>query len=101
MQSVPIQSLPSKPSALRKKLEDEGDLLVTMRGRPFAIILNLSGDENVGEVLLMVSRLRAQMAIHSIREQAHKNNLDKMTGKDINSLIKKTRAKQKQQRLMQ
>jgi hypothetical protein len=53
------------------------------------------GEEHVEDVLLMVSRLRAQMTARFIRSQAHRAGLDKMTLKDINALIKKTRAEQK------
>jgi len=42
-----------------------------------------------------VSRWRAQMAVRAIRAQAHKNGLDKITGQEIDTLIKKTREDQK------
>jgi hypothetical protein len=57
-------------------------------------MINL-GDENVQDILLMVSRLRAQMAARAIRSQARRDGLDKMTLKDINAVIKKTRAERK------
>ena len=94
MQFVPYRELRNEPSALRKKLVREGELIVTVDNKPFAVMINL-GDENVEDILLMVSRLRAQMAARSIRSQARQEGLNKMTLKDINSLIKKTRAEQK------
>ena len=36
MQFVPYRTLRNEPSALRKKLEGEGDLIVTVGGKPFA-----------------------------------------------------------------
>jgi hypothetical protein len=95
MQFVPYRALRGEPSVLRKKLEDEGDLIVTVGGKPFALMINLSESEDVQDILLMASRLRAQMAVRSIRSQARKNGLDKMALKDVNALIKKTRAKRK------
>jgi GTP cyclohydrolase III len=95
MQFVPYRSLRKEPSALRKKLENEGDLIVTVGGKPFALMINLNEAEDVQDILLMVSRLKAQMAVRSIRSQARKDGLDKMTLKDINALIKKTRAERK------
>ena len=95
MQFVPYQTLQNEPSAVRKKLKSEGDFIVTVSGKPFALMINLNEGENVEDILLMVSRLRAQMAVRSIRSEARKNNLDKMTLKDINALIKKTRAERK------
>ena len=39
----------------------------------------------------MISRLRAKIAVHAIRSQATKDELDKMTLDEINALIKITR----------
>ena len=61
MQFVPYRDLRNEPSALRKKLAAEGELIVTVDNKPFAVMINL-GDEDVQDILLMVSRLRAQMA---------------------------------------
>jgi hypothetical protein len=95
MQFVPYQTLRNEPSALRKKLESEGELIVTVDGKPFALMINLNESEDVQDILLMVSRLKAQMAVRSIRNQAHKDGLDKMTLKDANAIIKKTRMQRK------
>jgi len=95
MQFVPYRTLRNEPAALRKKLENEGDLIVTVDGKPFALMINLSELEDMQDILLMVSRLKAQMAVRSIRSQARKEGLDKMNLKDINALIKKTRAERK------
>lgn len=94
MQFVPYRDLRNEPSALRKKLAAEGELIVTVDNKPFAVMINL-GDENMQDILLMVSRLRAQMAARSIRSQARRDGLDKMTLKDVNALVKKTRAERK------
>ncbi|MDP1602734.1 MAG: hypothetical protein Q8M03_05660 [Legionella sp.] len=94
MQFVPYRDLRNEPSALRKKLAREGELVVTVDNKPFAVMINLD-DENVQDILLMVSRLRAQMAARSIRSQARRDGLDKMRLKDVNALIRKTRAERK------
>jgi len=94
MQFVPYRTLRNEPATLRKKLASEGELVVTMNNEPFAVMISL-GDENVQDILLMVSRLRAQMAVRSIRSQARKAGLDNMALNDVNALIKKTRAERK------
>ena len=94
MQFVPYRTLRNEPTTLRKKLASEGELVVTMDNQPFAVMISL-GDENVQDILLMVSRLRAQMAVRAIRSQARKAGLDNMALKDVNALIKKTRAERK------
>ena len=63
MQFIPYRTLRNEPSALRKKLESEGDLVVTVGGKPFTVMINLAEEEDVQDILVMVSRLRAQMAV--------------------------------------
>lgn len=94
MKFVPYRDLRNEPSALRKKLASEGELVVTVDNKPFAVMINLD-DENIQDILLMASRLRAQMAARSIRSKARRDGLDKMTLKDVNAVIKKTRAERK------
>jgi antitoxin (DNA-binding transcriptional repressor) of toxin-antitoxin stability system len=94
MQFVPIRDLRNEPSAWRKKLATEGELILTVDNKPFAVMIDL-GDEDVQDVLLMLSRLRAQMAAGSIRNQARRDGLNKMSMKDISAFINKTRAKRK------
>lgn len=91
MQFVPYRELRNEPSALRRKLASEGELIVTVDNKPFAVMISLGG-ENIEDVLLMVSRLRAQMAVRAIRSEARQRGLNKMTLKEVNALIRKTRA---------
>ena len=95
MQSVSFLDFQNiAPSILHKKLTSEGVLVVTVNNKPFAAMINLN-DENTQDILLLASRLRAQMAALSIRNQARKDGIDKTTLKEVNDLIKKTRAEQK------
>ena len=52
-------------------------------------------DENTQDALLMVSRMRAQVATRAIRSQTHRTGLNGITLKEVNALIKKTRLEQK------
>jgi hypothetical protein len=91
MEFVPYRVLRNKPTALRKQLREQGELVVTVDGKPFAVMIDLGGGENMDEIMLLVSRLRAQMAARSIRSQARRNGLDQMNEEQIDSLIQKTR----------
>jgi hypothetical protein len=95
MEFIPYRVLRNEPTALRKKLEDEGELVVTVDGKPFAVMIDLAGGENMDDILLMVSRLRAQMAARAIRSQARRDGLDKLSEKQVDELIQKTRAERK------
>jgi hypothetical protein len=95
MEFIPYRVLRNEPTALRKKLEDEGELVVTVDGKPFAVMIDLAGGENMDDILLMVSRLRAQMAARAIRSQARRDGLDKLNEEQIEALIQKTRTERK------
>ena len=85
----------NEPAALRKKLETEGELVVTVDGKPFAVMIDLTGSDNMDDIFLMISRLRAQMAARAIRSQARRDGLDKLSNEQINSLIQKARKERK------
>ena len=95
MEFIPYRMLRNEPSALRKKLAEEGELIVTVEGKPFAVMIDLTSNESMEDILLMVSRLRAQMAVRDIRSQARRNKLDKMADEEIDALIQTTRAQRK------
>jgi len=95
MEFIPYRVLRNEPTVLRKKLEDQGELVVTVDGKPFAVMIDLAGSENMDDILLMVSRLRAQMAARAIRSQARRDGLDKLSEEQVEALIQKTRAERK------
>ena len=95
MEFIPYRVLRNEPAALRKKLEDQGELVVTVDGKPFAVMIDLAGGENIDDILLMVSRLRAQMAARAIRSQARRDGLDKLNEEQVEALIQKTRVERK------
>ena len=93
MEFVPYRDLRNKPTALRQQLQEQGELVVTVDGKPFAVMIDLSGSENMDEILVLVSRLRAQMAARSIRSQARRKGLEQMNEEQIDGIIQKTRQK--------
>jgi hypothetical protein len=76
------------PSALSKRLTNEGELVSILNNRPLAVMISLE-DENAQDIVQVVSRLSAQIAVRSIRSQARGDRLNKMTLRDVNALIKK------------
>jgi hypothetical protein len=92
MEFVPYRLLRNQPDVLRRKLADQGELVVTVDGKPFAVMIDLSGNDNLDDIMLMVSRLRAQMAARSIRSQARRDGLDKITAEQVDDIVRKTRA---------
>jgi PHD/YefM family antitoxin component YafN of YafNO toxin-antitoxin module len=95
MEFIPYRILRNEPAALRQKLEDQGELVITVDGKPFAVMIDLTDSEDMEDILLLVSRLRAQMAARAIRSKARRDGLDKMSDEQIDTLIQKTRAERK------
>jgi hypothetical protein len=91
MQFIPYRNLRNEPAAMREQLSSEGELVVTNGGKPFALMIDIPENENIDEILLMASRIRAQMAVRSIRSNARKNGTNKLTDDQINQVIEKTR----------
>ena len=91
MQFISYRELRYKtPSALRKKLGSEGVLVITTGNQPIAAMIGLD-DENFQDILLIGSRVRAQLAARAIRNKARRDGLDRITLKEVNAVINKTR----------
>jgi hypothetical protein len=91
MQSIPFRNLRNiTPSTLRKKLAHTGELLLTVNNSPVAMMIGLD-NENAQDIMQLVFRFRAQMAVSSIRSQARKDRLNKISLKEVNAVISRTR----------
>lgn len=95
MEFIPYRMLRNEPAALRKKLNDQGELIITVEGKPFAAMIDLSESTNVEEMLILISRLRAQMALREVRSQVRRENKKGLSEKKIDELIQKTRSERK------
>lgn len=93
MEFIPYRDLRNEPSAVRRKLVDQGELIVTVDGKPFAVMIDVSQNENIEDTLVMVSRMRAQMAARSIRSQAKRVGLERIKNKEIEKIIDIVRGK--------
>ena len=91
MEFVPYRVLRNQPSELRKKLEEQGELVVTVDGEPMAIMLQIQKG-SLEDLVLLLSQVRAQLAVATIREQARKSGLNMMTVEQADKLVKETRA---------
>jgi len=76
---------------VREQLASEGELIVTNAGKPFALMIDLPENENIDEILLMASRIRAQIALRSIRNKARLNGTNQLSDAQIDEMIQKTR----------
>ena len=91
MTFVSIRDMRTRPGEVWQQLQDEGDLIVTSSGRPFALMIAAEG-EDVEALLLALRRARAQLAVSKMRKQAGEAGLDRMSMNDIDAEISEARA---------
>jgi hypothetical protein len=91
MTFVSIRDMRTRPGEVWQQLQDEGDLIVTSSGRPFALMISAEG-EDVEALLLALRRARAQLAVSKMRRQAGEAGLDRMTMDDIDAEIRQARS---------
>jgi len=95
MEFVPYRLLRNQPGELRKKLEEKGELIVTVDGEPMALMLRVPKG-SLEDLVLLVSQVRAQLAVATIRQQARQREQETMTTGDADELVQRTRRERKQ-----
>ncbi len=78
------------PGPVWKRLEEGGELVVTSRGRPVALLLGVSG-EDVEDTLRALRRARAELAVSRMRRVAAERDLSGMKPEEIEGEIKAVR----------
>ena len=96
MEFVPYRMLRNQPSELRKKLDEKGELIVTLDGEPLAVMLRIPKG-SLEDLVLLLSQVRAQLAVAAIREGARKRGRSRMTVEQADALVGKTRQARRQQ----
>ncbi len=81
MQFVPVRSLRNTPNAVQDLLRRSGDVVLTARGEPIALLVPIEGD--LTAALQMLRRARAQQAVSDMRAEAAKLGLDRWTDEQI------------------
>jgi hypothetical protein len=94
MEFVPYRLMRNQPKELRKKLEKQGELVITVDGEPMAIMLQIPKG-SLEDLVMLVSQVRAQLAVAGIRQSARQSGKDQITDKEINSVIQEARAKRR------
>jgi antitoxin (DNA-binding transcriptional repressor) of toxin-antitoxin stability system len=90
MRIVSIRELRAGVGRLRRSVEAGEELVLAANGRPFAFIARFDG-QHLEEELLALRRARADMAVRRIRTKAAADKLDRLTIREIDALIAKTR----------
>jgi antitoxin (DNA-binding transcriptional repressor) of toxin-antitoxin stability system len=79
---ISIRDMQAKSSTVRRRLQDEGSLVVTSRGKPFALMVSAE-NKDIEELRLIMRHAKAQLALTRLREQAAANDLNRLTSDEI------------------
>lgn len=90
MTFITARDLRLKTAELWKSLEKENEVVVTVNGRPCAIITGVSSD-NLEESLILLKRLKAQTAVSKMRRTAIKRLKGKLSQSQIEREIRSAR----------
>lgn len=90
MTFVTARDLRLKPAEVWERLKEEGEVVVTVNGRPRAIITGTS-PEDLEESLLVLKRLRAETAVAKMRAAAAQRGLGKMPLAEVEKEVRAVR----------
>jgi hypothetical protein len=90
MRFVNVRELRLRPGEVWKKLKTEKDLVLTLNGKPFAI-LNSTDEENLEKTLSVLRRSRALDAMERLQRDSKEKGLDKLTIDEIEEEIQSVR----------
>lgn len=86
LEFVSIRDMRTRPGEIWQQLQEEGNLVLTSNGRPFALMISTE-DEDVEELLLAVRRARAQVALSRLRRQAERDGVSALSMEEIETEI--------------
>lgn len=90
MKFATVRDFRSNASKLLNAVRKEGEVVVTKRGKPVALLLPLS-EKEFPETLRLIRQVRFQQTLWNLREQAKQSGTDKMTMEEIDAEIKAAR----------
>ena len=90
MDFVTARDLRNNTGAVWEKLKSERELVITLNGRPFALLTGISG-QDLEEILKAVRRARAENALKGVWKRSREKGLDRITMKEVDEEIGKYR----------
>jgi hypothetical protein len=97
VKTLTFRDFRTRPRQVLKTIAYEGEALLTLKGRPVALMLGVEGD-SLEESMETLRRARALQALHGIRRQSKERGLEKVNMRQIDALVAKSR-KERRRRL--
>ena len=86
MKFVSVRELRSRSAAVWRSLAREKDLVVTLNGKPIAV-LSATTASTVEASLAALRQARAQLALAAMHRRAHETGADRLTLEDVSAEI--------------
>lgn len=90
MKTVTIRDFRSRPKQLRKALEREKEAILTVNGRPVAVLIPTDAS-TIDETLETVRRARGLEALRAIRRHSQESGRSRLSGREIDAIVASTR----------
>lgn len=90
MKTVTIRDFRTQPKQVRDALKGEREAVLTANGRPVAVMIPVDAG-TIDQTLETLRRARALDALRAIRQESQKQGLGRMSTRDIDAIIAKTR----------
>lgn len=91
MKTVTIRDFRTRPRQVREALGQAGDAVLTVSGRPVAVLVPTDAS-TLDETLELLRRARGLEALRVLRASSRARGLDRvMSSRDVDAIIKKTR----------
>jgi antitoxin (DNA-binding transcriptional repressor) of toxin-antitoxin stability system len=90
MKTVTIRDFRTRPKQVRDALKREREAVLTANGRPVAVMIPVDAG-SIDQTLETLRRARALEALRTIRQESRRRGLARMSTRDIDAVIAKTR----------
>jgi prevent-host-death family protein len=94
MRFVTARDLRNNSSKLWDQLDSEREFVITVNGRPVALITNVS-EENLEETLKALRQAKAQLALSELQRASVAGGKSNMSAEEIEKEIKASRRRRK------
>ncbi len=92
MKIISDREFRNEPNKVRRALNAD-NVVMTSRGKPYAVLLPVHDEDEVEYVLELADRIKAQMALSSVRGKAAASGLNRISDRDIDEEIRDVRQK--------
>lgn len=97
MKIVTVRDFRTRPKQIRDALKREREAVLTANGRPVAVMIPVDAG-TIDETLETLRRARALEALRAIRQEGRRKGLTRMSPRDIDAIIAKSRKERSRNR---